>query len=805
MTLLFGIESEQAISSLDLSDEFSPSNLCRRLMKESRGSLTHLDHTRQGIFIANGARFYIDHGNHPEWCTAECTNPTDVVNQVRAGERMLSRSIKRSPDVSLYRCNIDYVTGATWGCHESHLHRHDPKEFPRLLIPHLVSRIIYTGAGGLNPYHLGVAFSLSPRSMHFREISSPSRVISIYDTREESLACEGYHRCHMILGETLCADRPLWLRLATTAILVALADEGLLQTKDVPSLDLPIRALHTFAGDPTLTATAKAKGESITALNIQYGYLRIAERHLRHRVMPDWAFEACREWRIMLDRLKQGPGAVARTCDWAIKYAIFTDWLAEQGYGWERIGRLNALLEELQHKARLLHCESPDQFDAAPAEHEWCIEKIMSYLNPAISLIPTDKEELTRFLHLRHQLCDIDLQYGCLPNGLFSSIESELDHAVPGVNTQSITRAETIPPADTRAAARGRAIGRLHSNHKRYNVDWMLVRDREQNRVLDLSDPFTTRPRWKKVNIPPKRSHPDIRGMVSQAYHEGDFNKVRELLDMLRVGWDGCPNESIPYLPYYAWIQSRTGQTELAEATLDRLSELDSSRDMITDYLSIYRFQGLTPQDGREWNWIRRGNETADSSWDGCNRVSFLGHEGYVLSRVGRWEEAMEVLRESVSIPIHSPNHQRIVARNRCDLADCLRLVGRCEEAERELDQADRFLRRNGFRGERAAHALLTKAKLILDPEEAMATLDFARRILQELGHTTSLIRAKLLEARLCNSPEEAEHYRQEIVQAQQRIPDLRHCPRLGEILESWDEWICRGECKKWGDYFWRL
>jgi hypothetical protein len=41
-----------------------------------------------GIFLANGARFYLDQGK-PEFCTPECTDPWAVVRYVRAGERML--------------------------------------------------------------------------------------------------------------------------------------------------------------------------------------------------------------------------------------------------------------------------------------------------------------------------------------------------------------------------------------------------------------------------------------------------------------------------------------------------------------------------------------------------------------------------------------------------------------------------------------------------------------------------------------------------------------------------------------------
>ena len=41
-----------------------------------------------GIFLANGAWFYVDCG-HPEFATPECANPWDVVRYLQAGERAL--------------------------------------------------------------------------------------------------------------------------------------------------------------------------------------------------------------------------------------------------------------------------------------------------------------------------------------------------------------------------------------------------------------------------------------------------------------------------------------------------------------------------------------------------------------------------------------------------------------------------------------------------------------------------------------------------------------------------------------------
>ena len=43
------------------------------------------DHRGSGVFLANGARFYTDAGDHPEYATPECSNPWDLLDQVRQG------------------------------------------------------------------------------------------------------------------------------------------------------------------------------------------------------------------------------------------------------------------------------------------------------------------------------------------------------------------------------------------------------------------------------------------------------------------------------------------------------------------------------------------------------------------------------------------------------------------------------------------------------------------------------------------------------------------------------------------------
>jgi proteasome accessory factor A len=177
---LMGIETEYAISGPRGSQREAMATLLVDYVLETTASLPGVH--RYDRFLANGSRFYIDNGSHPELSTPECSSPSEVLRYVRAGDELLTRVLeqmsppgifKEAPDqarVELFRANIDY-SGAktTWGSHESYLHRSDPTQFPDHIIPYLVSRVIFTGAGGFNPFSSGIEFTLSPRDIPFQK------------------------------------------------------------------------------------------------------------------------------------------------------------------------------------------------------------------------------------------------------------------------------------------------------------------------------------------------------------------------------------------------------------------------------------------------------------------------------------------------------------------------------------------------------------------------------------------------------------------------------------------------------------
>lgn len=83
---IFGIETEYGLTCTHEGHRtLSPDEVARHMFRSvvawGRSS---------NVFLANGARLYLDVGNHPEYATAECDTMADLLAQDRAGEELMT-------------------------------------------------------------------------------------------------------------------------------------------------------------------------------------------------------------------------------------------------------------------------------------------------------------------------------------------------------------------------------------------------------------------------------------------------------------------------------------------------------------------------------------------------------------------------------------------------------------------------------------------------------------------------------------------------------------------------------------------
>jgi len=414
-----------------------------------------------------------------------------------------------------FRCNVDYGgSESTWGCHESYLHRIPQDGLQPQIIPHLVSRLIYTGAGGFNPLSRGLEFTLSPRMAHFRQVMTENSTSErgIWHEKLEPLSSD-YNRLHVLCGESLCSETSTYLKLGTTALIVAMADAGLTPGEAVQLAD-PVSALHTVAADVSCKKTLEmAQVSRLTAIDIQRHYLKMAEAHLGEGFMPEWAPEVCQRWRAILDDLESDPNSVKQTLDWGIKLALYENHARAMGIPWDELPSLNPVIDEMVSVLEAnMEADSTLALERAIAPGQPVPVEIAGLEAPLQSR-GLHWEDLWAMLSGREKLFEIDTRFGQLgPNGIFHMLDEAgvLNHRVLGVG--KIEQAMTEPPAGSRAQVRGQVIQRLASAEN-VQCDWQSIVNFNERQVLDLSDPFVQEEVWSPL---PQEEVADRRRMRRQ-------------------------------------------------------------------------------------------------------------------------------------------------------------------------------------------------------------------------------------------------------------------------------------------------
>lgn len=450
--LPIGLETEYAFNVYGPNGE--PMDRARglhRMLEQARRQFACLTDSGGvfGVFLSNGARLYIDAGSHPEYSTPECAHPRDLVLHSVAGDlvvhELATAAVAGLPGASIgvFRANVDYTSGATWGCHESYLHRGDSNQISTLLIPHLASRIVYTGAGGFQRGPQRTRFVVSPRVGHLTQAVSDHSTErrGIFHTKDEPLCSGGYHRLHVICGESLCSQIANFVRVGATALVVRLILAGVIDADRVV-LRSGLAAIRVFAEDPRCTKQVSlANGNRLTAIELQRTYLQVAEDHIGDPFMPRYAEEVCTEWRRLLDLVALGPEAAATTLDWAIKYALFIDHARKRGTAWSKFAS-----------------------------------------NPTLS----------------NELFEIDTRFGELgEHGIFRTLDAAgaLHHTLRDLG--DVARATCEPPNQGRARIRGARVRDLSAERARYQCSWDRIIDLQERRNFDMSDPFGRGASWK--------------------------------------------------------------------------------------------------------------------------------------------------------------------------------------------------------------------------------------------------------------------------------------------------------------------
>jgi Pup amidohydrolase len=290
--------------------------------------------------LTNGARYYVDHA-HPEISTPEVTTAREAVVWDRAAEEIVRASMQHvrsmlpeGGEIIVHKNNSD-GKGNSYGCHENYLLARETP-FGRMasqITPHFVTRQVFCGAGKVGCELTGrpadhVAYQLSQRADFFEEEIGLETTLKrpIVNTRDEPHAdAQKYRRLHVIVGDANMSEVATYLKVGTTAIVLAMIEDD--ELGDEWLLGNPVAAIRQVSHDPSLRQTIMLRdGNRATALEIQWGLLERARKYEQSHgldcvgegIGPD----VLAKWEAVLTGLESDPASVANWVDWVAKQRL---------------------------------------------------------------------------------------------------------------------------------------------------------------------------------------------------------------------------------------------------------------------------------------------------------------------------------------------------------------------------------------------------------------------------------------------------------------------------------------------------
>jgi proteasome accessory factor A len=304
--------------------------------------------------LTNGARYYVDHA-HPELSTPECADARSIVLYDKAAEVILQRSMRAATallppgeEIVVYKNNSDRK-GNSYGTHENYLmDRQVP--FSRIVthvMPHFISRQVYTGAGKVGTEAPGltsedVPFQLTQRADFFEEEVGLETTLKrpIVNTRDEPHAdAQRYRRLHVIVGDANLSEIATFLKVGSTALVLSMIEDDFLPRN--LTLATPVHALREVSYDVSLQKPLElADGSRMTAIEMQWEYLDRAKKYAEEQGLDclgptEVGDEVLRRWEEVLTALETDFLTLATQLDWVAKYRLMQGYRERHGLGWD--------------------------------------------------------------------------------------------------------------------------------------------------------------------------------------------------------------------------------------------------------------------------------------------------------------------------------------------------------------------------------------------------------------------------------------------------------------------------------------
>lgn len=354
----------------------------------SRGAFEQR-HGRTGHVLLSGARWYVDM-EHPEYSTAEVTNPRDMVIAQKAGDRIADMCAKNVPG---FRIRVDKNNsdgnGHSYAAHENY--SLSPKTWERIITRRIVeewcpnhrrmepagisekgeladfvtlffvTRQIVIGSGKVGAEidrnssyahtqrtlaeDAKVSYQISQRADFFTSEIGEGTLFErpIINTRDMPYADSSIvRRLHVIVGDGNMSELSIHLRFGITALFLMMLEEGVMEKADGNvglALQDPVDSLYAVSRDLTLRKKLRFQnGAQASALEVQQDFCDLAGSFVvRQNLPPPW-HDVVEKWGLVLEGLEgdRGRHPWAGNLDWVIKERVL---LSEKRKGADPLGQ----------------------------------------------------------------------------------------------------------------------------------------------------------------------------------------------------------------------------------------------------------------------------------------------------------------------------------------------------------------------------------------------------------------------------------------------------------------------------------
>ncbi len=323
-------------TEFDFTDE-TPANDAR--MSTPTGSPIFPETHLVNSMLTNGARYYVDHA-HPEYASPEVSNALSAVLFDRAGEHILLQSMTEAKkllnegEIVVYKNNTD-SKGNSYGTHEGYLVSRDVEfsDIINAVTPHFVTRQVYCGSGKIgieNSNMKSTDFQISQRADFMEEHVGLETTMKrpIVNTRDEPHAEPSkYRRLHVIVGDANMCDYSTYLKVGTTAFVLAMLEDQVPYFCDyLPVLSEPVASIRAISHDTEMKVLIPTDRGMMSALNIQEFYLEQSKKYAQQSNLGPLGGESALDildtWEESLTLLETNKDALFGKVDWITKKKI---------------------------------------------------------------------------------------------------------------------------------------------------------------------------------------------------------------------------------------------------------------------------------------------------------------------------------------------------------------------------------------------------------------------------------------------------------------------------------------------------